>query len=193
MAEPAMRISAEAYLAEEAIAGRRHEFLNGAIIAMAGASARHNLIAANVMRALGNALAAGPCRVLGSDQRVRIGLSDAYLYPDVTVVCASPRFADDRPASLLNPSLVVEVLSPSTVDHDRGAKLAHYRRLPSLGEILLIEPNERRLEVYRRLASGQWLITDVLDGAVELESVGASLSLDEVYAKTVGLPLDAAE
>jgi Uma2 family endonuclease len=112
------------------------------------------------------------------------------VYPDLSVVCSEPRFGAQRPASLLNPALIVEVLSRSTEDHDRGAKLAHYRRMESVREVLLVEPNERRVEVYRRLDDGRWLITDVVAGSVSLESVEAELPLDEVYAKTEGLPLD---
>ncbi|MDQ3033479.1 MAG: Uma2 family endonuclease [Myxococcota bacterium] len=190
MANPARRASVDEYLAIEASSDAKHEYLNGEIVAMAGASPRHNVIASNVTGVLRNALERSPYRVLGSDQRVRIESTGAYVYPDVSVVCSEPRFGVDRPVSLLNPSLVIEVLSPSTEDHDRGAKLAHYRRLASIQEVLLIEPNERRAELYSRLENGTWLITDVVAGAVELESVGAQLALDEIYSKTEGLPLD---
>lgn len=192
MGQPAQRFTVGEYLALEAASDTKHEYLNGVIVAMAGASLRHNLIALNVAAVLRSALERSPCRVLGSDQRVQIETTGAYVYPDVSVVCSEPRFGADRPASLLNPVLVVEVLSPSTEDHDRGAKLAHYRRLASVREVLLVEPNERRAELYRRLDGGRWLITDVVEGAVELESVEARLTLDEVYAKVEGLPLDAA-
>ena len=168
----------------------KHEYLGGEIVAMAGASPRHNLIASNLTRLLGSALERSPCRVLGSDQRVSAEATGAFVYPDLSVVCSEPRFGAQRPASLLNPVLIVEVLSRSTEDHDRGAKLAHYRRMDSVREVLLVEPNERRVEVYRRLDDGRWLITDVVAGTVSLESVEAELPLDEVYAKTEGLPLD---
>lgn len=190
MVHPARRASIDEYLALEASSDAKHEYLNGEIIAMAGVSPRHSVITSNVTGLLRNALERSPCRVLGSDQRVRVESTGAYVYPDVSVVCAEPRFAADRPASLLDPILVVEVLSPMTEDHDRGAKLAHYRRLASVREVLLIEPSERRAELYRRLDNGQWLIIDVVDGAVELESVEARLALDEIYAKTDDLPID---
>lgn len=187
---PATKTSVEDYLALDLASEGKLEYLNGVVVAMAGASPRHNQIAANVLMRLGIALEGSPCRALGSDQRVRISPTGAYLYPDVTVTCAEPRFADDRPASLLNPRLVVEVLSSSTIDHDRGAKLAHYRRLESVHEVVLIEQNERRAEIYRRLEDGRWLIIDVLDGELELASVEARLTLDQIYAQLDGLPID---
>jgi Uma2 family endonuclease len=190
MGHAAERASVEQYLALDAASETKHEYLNGEVVAMAGASPRHNLITTNVAGALRQALATSPCRVFGSDQRVRIDSTRAFFYPDVSVVCAEPRLSSDRPASLLNPLLVVEVLSPSTSDHDRGAKLAHYRRLASVREVLLVEPNERRVELYRRLESGNWLISDVLEGEVALSSIGASLAVDDIYAKTEGLPAD---
>ncbi|HJL14877.1 MAG TPA: Uma2 family endonuclease [Sandaracinaceae bacterium LLY-WYZ-13_1] len=127
---------------------------------------------------------------MSSDQRVRVAETRAYVYPDVSVVCDDPRFADDRPPSLENPRLLVEVLSPTTEDVDRGAKLAHYRRMPSVAEVLLVDSRERRAELYRRLENGPWLIHDVLDGDLELASVGVTLSLDAIYAKTEGLPVE---
>ena len=190
MVEPARLTSVEEYLALEAASDIKHEYLGGIVVAMAGASPRHNLIATNVAIALGRLLATTPCRVFNSDQRVRIEDTGAYVYPDVTVVCETPRFTDERPRSLTNPILVVEVLSPSTADHDRGGKLAHYRRLASVRDVLLVEPNEQRIEHYRRLEGGQWLITDVTEGAIRLESANGELLLAEVYAKTSDLPLD---
>lgn len=192
MGEPAIKTSLEDYLALDLASDGKLEYLNGVVVAMAGASPRHNQIAANVLGELRVALSGSPCRVLGSDQRVRVSQTGAYLYPDVTVTCAEPRFADDRPASLLNPRLVVEVLSSSTSDHDRGVKLAHYRRLESVHEVVLVEQSERRAEIYRRLEDGRWLIIDVLEGELDLTSVGARLSLDQVYAQLDGLPIDEA-
>jgi Uma2 family endonuclease len=190
MVEQARTMSVEEYLALEATSDVKHEFLGGIVVAMAGASPRHNVIAMNVGAILTRVLASTPCRVLSSDQRVRIDETGAYVYPDVSVVCDSPRFTDERPRSLTNPRLVVEVLSASTENHDRGGKLAHYRRLASIREVVLVEPNVRRLEHYRRLENDQWLLTDVTDGAVRLESVPGELPLDEIYAKTDDLPAD---
>jgi Uma2 family endonuclease len=120
------------YIARERDADHKSEFLRGRVYPMAGASPRHNLIVANLQRAPGNALRDRPCVVLPSDQRVCVEPTGLYTYPDVTVVCGPlrmhPRFDDTR----LNPSILVEVLSPSTEAYDRGIKFAHYRRLESL-------------------------------------------------------------
>lgn len=183
-------MSVEEYLALDTDALFKYEYLNGVVVAMAGASPRHNVVAQNVGRALGNALEPRPCLVMGSDQRVHVAETGSYVYPDLTVVCEAPRFTDDRPRALLNPRLIVEVLSASTRDHDQGAKVGHYRKMASVHEVLLVDANVRHAELYRRLESGQWLLTDVTEGEIELESVGVRLRLDEVYAKTDDLPFD---
>lgn len=115
----------------------------------------------------------------------------AYVYPDLSIVCEDPRLTDEQPRSLENPQVIVEVLSRSTVEQDRGAKLAHYRRLASVTDIVLVEPNERRVEHYRRTSASTWALHDIADAAVEIASLGVSLRLEDVYAKTDGLPLDA--
>lgn len=186
MAEP---VSVEDYLALDAASETKHEYLNGIVVAMAGASPRHNQVVSNLVRALGNALELRPSLVLGSQQRVRAVETNGYVYPDLTVVCDGPRFVGERPLSLENPTLIIEVLSPSTRDYDRGAKLAHYRRMPSVREILLVESNERRAELYRRIERG-WLLTDIVGGEIELASVDVRVSFDAIYAKTDALPLE---
>ncbi len=190
MGEALHRLDVDEYLRLDEASEGRHEYLNGIVVAMAGASPRHNLVVTNVAALLRDRLASTPCVVLGSDQRVRVATTRSYVYPDVTVVCAEARFTEERPASLENPRLVVEVLSPSTEEHDRGVKLAHYRRVPSIAEIVLIETNARRAEVYRRLEDGRWLILDVEADGVELASIDAVLPFDEVYAKVAALPED---
>jgi Uma2 family endonuclease len=194
MGEPARAMSVEEYLALDTDPLVKYEYLNGVVVAMAGASLRHNVVAQNVARALGNALEARPCQVVGSDQRVYVAETASYVYPDITVVCEPPRLTGDRPRALTNPQLVIEVLSASTRDHDQGAKVRHYRKMPSVSEVLLIDANVRHAELYRRLETGQWLLTDVTgDGVIDLESVGVRLTLDEVYAKTDDLPFDPAD
>lgn len=190
MGEPARTASVEAYLALDEASPGRHEYLHGTIVAMAGASPRHNRIAGNIYRRLDVALDATPCQVWNADQRVRVDATGAYVYPDVSVACGEPRFTSERPASLLDPTVVVEVFSPTTEDHDRGAKLAHYRRMASVREVLLVETNPRRAELYRRLEDGRWLIIDVTEGDIHFESLDVRLAMDDIYAKTEGLPLD---
>lgn len=192
MGAPATRVDEQEYLRLSAASETKLEYVGGYVLAMAGASPRHNLIAINVAAALGRVLATRPYLVFGTDQRVRVDETGAYVYPDASVVCDTPRFTNDAPASLLNPGLVIEVLSPSTEEYDRGVKLAHYRRLASVREVALVAVNERRVELYRRLESGQWLITDVVEGALVLESIGAQLDLAEVYAKVELLAPDPA-
>lgn len=173
MGGAAPKTSVADYLAGELASETKHEYFDGHLVAMPGASPRHNMIASNLVRQLSTLLDAGPCRVLGSDQRVRIEATRSYVYPDVSVACGELDFTSEQPASLCNPTLLVEVLSPTTEDHDRGAKLAHYRRMASVREVLLLAANEQRAEVYRRQADGTWLIVDVVAGDVVLESVGA--------------------
>lgn len=193
MGEPARVISVEEYLALDTDPLVKYEYLNGVVVAMAGASPRHNQVTTNLSRRLDVSLEAKPCHVLGSDQRVYVAETGSYVYPDLTVVCEKARFTDDRPRALLNPRLIVEVLSASTRDHDQGAKVRHYRKMPSVREVLLVDANVRHAELWRRLETGQWLLTDVTEGEIELESVGVRLGLDEVYAKTDDLPFDSAD
>jgi Uma2 family endonuclease len=193
MGEPGRAMSIEEYLALDTDPLVKYEYLNGVVVAMAGASLRHNQIATNLSRRLDAALDGRPCHVLGSDQRVYVEETASYVYPDLTVVCDPPRSTGDRPRALLNPRLIVEVLSASTRDHDQGAKVRHYRKMASVREVLLVDANVRHAELYRRLETGQWLLTDVTEGEIELESVGVRLGLDDVYAKTDDLPFDPAD
>jgi Uma2 family endonuclease len=190
MVAPAQRTTEAEYLRLAAQSDVKLEYVGGVVIAMAGASPRHNLVAMNLGGALRGLLAETRCLVLGSDQRVRVAPTGAYVYPDITLVCAEPQWTDDAPPSLMNPLVLVEVLSPTTEDHDRGVKLAHYRRMASVREIVLVDVNERRLELYRRLDNGQWLLTDVVSGELELTSIDRRLALAEIYAKVDALPLD---
>jgi len=183
------RFTEDEYIERERRSETKHEFLRGriseqggSIIAMAGASPRHNAIAANLIIALGGALHGPPRSVLTGDQRVHVEGTGLYTYPDVTVVCDRPRFHPKYPDTLLNPKLVIEVLSDSTEAYDRGAKFAHYRNIPSVEEYVLVSQAERRIEHYRRLETGQWLLTELNDeGAVPLPALGCELRLADVY------------
>ncbi|HJL16054.1 MAG TPA: Uma2 family endonuclease [Sandaracinaceae bacterium LLY-WYZ-13_1] len=180
-------MSIEAYLALDAESDEKHELLNGVVFAMAGASPRHNAIASNLVRCLGNLLE-GRCRVLGSDQRVRADATSGYMYPDVTVTCSDLAFTDEKPASLTNPTLVIEVLSASTWMRDMSYKLAHYRRMASVQHILFVGSAEPQAVHYRR-TDGGWLLTDHGgEEAVELSAVGVALPLADVYRGTDALP-----
>ncbi len=178
-------LSEQEYLAIENASDSKHELINGVAYAMAGASPAHNVITSNLAYELRAALqtAGRRCLVLGSDQRLLVEATGMYTYPDISVVCAKPQFHGDSPQSLVNPSLLVEVLSPSTASDDRGNKFAHYRRLPSLQELLFVYQDEPRVEHYKRLESGQWLMTEITEGAVELPGLGCALPMDGIYAQ----------
>ena len=175
----------EEYLAMERGAPFKSEYRDGRIIAMVGASSRHVFIAGSILTALRNRFRGGPCRAYASDLRVRIGKRNQYLYPDVVALCEEPRFEDDAVDTLLNPSLVVEVLSESTEAYDRGEKFAAYRRIESLREYVLVAQHRVLVERYRR-SGDLWTFAafESLEDALDLESVGASLSLAEVYEGT---------
>jgi Uma2 family endonuclease len=170
------------YLAYEADSGMKHEYDDGEIIAMAGGSRRHNALAAKVTTALENGRKRD-CVVFQSDQRVRIVATGKATYPDVSMVCGPIEGdpADPNGDTIVNPTVIVEVLSPSTEQNDRGSKWQHYQQLGSLREYVLVSQAERRLEYYRRLPNGAWEYRDVVEGTLELEC-GPVLELATLYA-----------
>lgn len=169
------------YLDLERVSEVKHEYLRGEIFAMAGGSPEHSRLAANVIGELRAALRGRPCAVFTSDARVRIEATDRATYPDVTVVCGRLEPAPDDPDSITNPVVIVEVLSDATEADDRGEKFAHYRRLGSLREYLLVSQRARRLEVYRR-RDDRWVLDEAGAGeTLRLTSIDIDLSVDEVY------------
>lgn len=185
MPQPQARISAEEYLAADRAAAEKSEFLNGEVFAMAGVSRPHNLIALNVAAEIRSQLKNRSCEVYPSDMRVRISETGLYAYPDVTVVCGKAEFADDQQDMLLNPVVIVEVLSETTEAYDRGEKFAHYRLLPSLKEYVLIAQDRVAVERYVRHGEGEWLLSDArsLNDEIELASIACRLKVAEVYDK----------
>ena len=167
----------------------KHELLDGVIVAMAGASPRHNELRFQFEALLRAGLASRGCYVASADQRVRVKSGERYFYPDVVVACP-PSFDDDRPRSLTNPRLVVEVLSLSTERRDRGAKLDAYREREGLEDILLVRTNQRLVEHHHRIGESEWRVTLARDGAVALDELGVTLSIDELYASVDALPAD---
>ena len=178
-------ITAADYLALERQAETKSEYLNGRIYAMSGASEEHNTIVFNLARRIGNQLDKKPCRGYVNDMRVKVSPTGLYTYPDVVVVCGEPRFEDPHVDTLLNPTVIIEVLSDSTAAYDRGEKFAHYRALPSLSDYLLIAQDQPRIEHYQRQSDGRWLYsaTDGLDAQVEISTIGCVLRLAEVYER----------
>lgn len=148
------------YLALERKSTFKIEYWNGEIFVMAGASERHNLIRLNVGFELRTQLRGRNCRVYASDMRIRIPATGLYTYPDVVVVCGKPQFEDNQNDSLLNPALIVKVLSKSTESYDRGKKFQNYRTLTSLAEYILIVQNAYQLEHYIRPSNDQWLLSE---------------------------------
>ena len=180
--DPRPRISPEEYLALERQAETKSEYLDGEIFAMTGASRKHNRLSVNLTVALDSQLRARGCEVYVNEMRVKVSTTGLYTYPDVIVVCGEPQFEDAEVDTLLNPTLIIEVLSKSTENYDRGTKFLHYRALPSLREYILIAQNQIHVEHYLR-QNDSWLLTetDRQDDVVELPSVGARLALSEVY------------
>ena len=183
VASARQRFSFDEYLALEEIATVKHEFLGGHVWAMAGGTPAHAAIAANVIALLSAQIRDRPCRVFTSDLRIRVQATGLGTYPDVTVVCGRLETdpEDPRGNTVTNPIVVVEVMSPSTEEYDRGEKLAHYQRIPSLAEIVLVAFDERRLEVWR-CEGGHWTIDVFRAGdRARLPSLGSELAVDEVY------------
>lgn len=174
------------YLVAEGSAGTKHEYLRGHVCAMAGGTVEHGRLAAALITALSVELRGRPCVVLSSDVRIRIQATDRASYPDVSVVCGKRETASDDPDGIVNPTVIVEVLSDSTEADDRGEKFAHYRTLASLREFVLVAQRALRIEVFRR-DGDRWAYLEAGPGStITLESVGATLSVDEIYRDPLG-------
>jgi Uma2 family endonuclease len=170
------------YIAFERSSNAKHEYLDGAIYAMAGGSREHAAIAVNVSTLLNVALRGQSCAVHSSDLRVRVLDTGLETYPDASVVCGRPEIDPDDPHAILNPLALVEVTSPSTEAYDRGDKLEHYKRIPSLLEVVIVSHREQLVEVIRREQDGSWSRHEARrGGAVKLASLGCELPVDEVY------------
>ena len=181
-AQPRPRLTPEQYLEIERASPVRHEYYNGEMYAMAGGSLRQSQIIINIGAELRSALR-GRCKVMGQDLRTSVAHEGLYTYPDLVVVCGEPKFADTKPDTVTNPVLVVEVLSPSTEAYDRGFKFAQYRTIETLQEYLMVSQSEPRVEAYRRVANGEWLLTDFagLDASAVFSSVQVTVPLREIY------------
>lgn len=178
-----VRWTEDEYLERERRSATRNEFYDGEIFAMAGARLRHNTICANAVAELRRLVRERPCRTFTSDQRIHVAATGLYTYADAGVVCGKPQMHKSDSLTLLNPLVLVEVLSKSTESYDRGEKLEQYRNIPSVREILLVSAHEPRIDHHHRLETGQWLLTTLRSGALELPSLGGPVFLDEVYQK----------
>jgi Uma2 family endonuclease len=182
---PKRWLSPQEYLAQECLAEFRSEYFRGEMFAIAGGSPRHSPIKSGTNREPGNRLKDRLCTVYDSDLRVLVSPTGPYTYPDASVICGELRFDDQFRDTIVNPTVLVEVLSSSTEAHDRGKKFEHYRQIPSLQEYLLISQDSPTLERCMRNADGEWTKTVVtgLDPSLHLPSIGVTLALAEIYDK----------
>ncbi|HEV8040160.1 MAG TPA: Uma2 family endonuclease [Bryobacteraceae bacterium] len=176
------KLTEEQYLALDRAAEFKSEYFDGEMFAMSGASMRHTDLQSNLHGELYAALRDKDCRVHGPDFRIRVS-SRMYTYPDISVVCGKRLLADDSQDALLNPAVIIEVLSPSTESYDRGLKLQAYRTIASLQDYILINQNEIRIEQYTRLENNLWILRDYqsLDEELAISSIGVSLPLSRIY------------
>jgi Uma2 family endonuclease len=178
------RVTPEEYLALERKAETRSEYLVGRIHALTGAGRQHNRIAANLVRELANQLRGRPCDVFVSDMRVKVDPTGLYTYPDLAVVCGEPRFEDRHLDTLLNPVVIIEILSASTEAYDRGAKFTHYRRVETLREYVLAAQDVMRVERFSRTGE-VWTLSEVSgpEGVLVLDSIGCEVVLRDAYER----------
>jgi Uma2 family endonuclease len=183
---PKTRLSEEDYLSIERNSLTKNEFYKGEVFAMAGAGNNHNIITANIIGEIHRHLRGKGCTIYPSDMRLHIPENSLYTYPDAMVVCGQKQFRDEKKDTLLNPVLIVEVLSPSTEGYDRGEKFRLYRSIASLQEYLIIDSQRYAVEKYQRNEEGYWVLTDAQDinSSLYLASIDFSLHLQDVYAGT---------
>lgn len=183
--QPKPRLTPEQYLAIERAAERKSDYFRGEMFAMASGTAAHNLIVTNILAELRQQLKSKPCRVFPSDMRVLVRASGLYTYPDIAVVCGEPRYLDQRQDTLLNPILIVEVLSPSTEAYDRGRKFEQYRSIDTLVEYMMVSPDRVAVDLFARQSDEKWVLTGRTgqEEGLDLQSVGCRLALREVYDK----------
>lgn len=183
VAEPRAYLTPEAYLDLERQGEEKHEYIDGTLVAMVGGSEQHGLIQVGISSLLRAALRGRGCYVYPSDVKIGIPAANIYAYPDVSVVCGMRQFGDGRRDILLNPILLVEILSPATERYDRGKKFAHYRRIPTLEEYVLVTQDAPLIEHYVRQPDGTWRWSAVegLDETITLPTIGCILLLADVY------------
>lgn len=187
-------ITPEEYLESERQAETKSEYFAGEVFAMAGANRAHNLIVLNIVRGLRPHQANKACETYANDMRVEVSPTGLYTYPDLVVVCGSPQFKDSHEDTLLNPTVIVEVLSKSTASYDQGQKFEHYRTLASLTDYLLVSQDRAAIEHRARQPGSEWQLEGYhgLDAVVSLPSIGCELRLAEVYAMIQFSDADAA-
>lgn len=178
--QPELITEAE-YLESESSSPEKREFVNGEIIAMSGVTVAHARVQARLIGAFNRGLAGRGCEALGSDLRVATEETGMYAYPDLVVYCGEPELTGTNPPSLLNPRVLVEVLSDSTENHDRVVKVAHYRHRASVDAIVLVDSRRRLIEIQTRNANGTWTLEEIVSGDLRVEALDVVIPLDEIY------------
>ena len=188
-AVPKTKLTAAEYLAIEKAAEFKSEFYDGEMFAMSGASREHNRVKENLIGEMFMRLKDGPCETYSSDQRVAVNRTGLYTYPDIVILCGPGEFDPADRDTLINPTAIVEVLSPSTERYDRGMKFRHYQQIPSLREYVLVSQDEMVVERFARRPDGTWVLTTFADpdGEFGLESAPVRVPLADVY-RGVELP-----
>lgn len=182
-AQPKERVSVHDYLVQDQQSDTKLEYYAGTIVAQAGSTARHNLIVANLIGHLYPQVRRNSCQIFPSDMRVQAIDQTIYTYPDITIVCGTPQYADPNEMTLLNPTVIIEILSPTTEARDRTEKLVYYRRIESLQEYILIAQHTAYVQRYTRQTPHFWYVhlTDDLADQVTLEAIGCTITMSEIY------------
>jgi len=177
------KLTEEQYLAIERAAEFRSEFVDGEMFAMSGGTLRHSRLQQNISSELYISLRGRECEAFNSDCRVRVSATGMYTYPDVIVVCGEPRLADEQADTLLNPTVIFEILSPSSEKYDRGLKFQNYRTIESLKDYILVDQNQVRIEQYTRQGANTWNLRDYerLEEELTIDSIGVAIPLRSIY------------
>ena len=186
MLQPNKRFyTVQEYFAMEAVAASKNEYFDGEIFAMAGATRNHNRITVNLVSALNQALNDTPCEAFANDLRVPLEQARYYTYPDVVVVCGETEFAEKRQDTITNPVVIIEVLSDSTKDYDRGTKFAAYRKIPSLREYILVAQDEIHIEDFTKEPDGTWRLREYFENAelLALPALQMTIPVAEIYRR----------
>ncbi|KPV51081.1 hypothetical protein SE17_23260 [Kouleothrix aurantiaca] len=183
--QPKRHYSVEEYLDLQRSGVLKHEYYRGEIFALTGSSEAHNLILTNIVMSLGTQLRKRACKVYPSDMRLKIPKTGLYTYPDVSIVCGMPQFDDSKQDTLLDPIVVIEILSPSTERYDRGKKFQNYRTVNSLQEYLLVSQDDYHIDHYTNQNNGTWLLKTYSgkDAVLFVKAIDCTMLLDDVYDK----------
>jgi len=176
----------EEYLELENTSDDKHEYYQGELFAMSGAKFQHNQVTANLMFRLRQKLSGKPCQPYGSDLRVHIESNTLFTYPDISIICGPPVFRNNDEMNLLNPTVIIEVLSPGTKDYNRGEKFRLYRDIPTLKEYILVEPEAISIEAFFVNGLNNWELSIIsnINETLELQGIQTSLELTEIYEGT---------